>query len=147
MSTSTQPARPSLENFTAIFNAASSEYKNVTGKCLDTHPVAAQLGTCNDPEAVATVLRTQAQDFGKFCNVGENWMKWLDQTIHILLIFSETLEKGIELVSRSPCIHYYCSLTQDSQSFSPAIKAFTGIGILFTVCLCRSPFVAHPRDM
>ena len=101
MSTSTQPARPSLENLKAIFNAASSEYKRVTGKCLYTHPVAAQLGTCDDPDAVSNMIRTQAQDFGKFCTVGENLMNWLDQTIHILSIFSETLEKGMELVSPS----------------------------------------------
>ena len=99
MSAANQTAGPSTNNFTAIFNVASTEYQKLTGKSLDTHPFAAQLDTCKNPEAVSSVLRTQAQAFSKFCEGDERLMAWLDPTICILLTFSDTLGEGIGLVS------------------------------------------------
>ena len=104
MSIRTQSARPSSDNFTAIFNAASSEYQRVTGKRLDTHPLATQLGPCNSPEAVSKILLKQAQAFSKFSKNDEKLMSWLDPTIQILLVFSATLGEGIGLVSH--LIHF-----------------------------------------
>ena len=101
MSAANQTAGPSTNNFTAIFNVASTEYQKLTGKTLDTHPFAAQLDTCKNPEAVSNVLRTQAQAFSKFCEGDERLMAWLDPTIRILLMFSDTLGEGIGLVSNS----------------------------------------------
>ena len=46
-------AGPSTDNFTAIFNAALNEYEKLTGKRLDTHPFAAQLESCQTPEAIS----------------------------------------------------------------------------------------------
>jgi len=43
MSPSTQTANPSISNFTAIFDAASHEYKALTKQDLATHPFAAAL--------------------------------------------------------------------------------------------------------
>jgi hypothetical protein len=100
MSTSNQVAGPSTDNFTSIFNAASNEYLRVTGKCLDTHPFAAQLDTCRNPEAVSNLLRTQAQAFSKFGKGDEKLMTWLSPTVNILFAFSGTLGEGIGLVSR-----------------------------------------------
>ena len=97
MSAANQTAGPSTNNFTAIFNVALTEYQKLTGKSLDTHPFAAQLDTCKSPEVVSNVLRTQAQAFSKFCEGDERLMAWLDPTIRILLMFSDTL--GIGLVS------------------------------------------------
>jgi hypothetical protein len=99
MNASNQVAGPSTDNFTAIFNAASNEYQRMTGKRLDTHPFAAQLGTCRSPEAVSNVLRTQAQAFNKFRKGDENLMTWLNPTVNILFTFSATLGEGIGLVS------------------------------------------------
>jgi hypothetical protein len=90
----------STGNFTAIFNAASTEYQRVTGKRPDTHPFAAQLEGCRNPKAVSDLLRTQAQAFSKFRKGDEKLMAWLDPTIHILFTFSATLGAGISLVSR-----------------------------------------------
>ena len=101
MSAANQTAGPSTNNFTAIFNVASTEYQKLTGKSLDTHPFAAQLDTCKNPEAVSSVLRTQAQAFSKFCEGDERLMAWLDPTIRILLMFSDMLGEGIGLVSNS----------------------------------------------
>ncbi|KAH9984815.1 hypothetical protein BJV77DRAFT_159045 [Russula vinacea] len=103
---------PSTDNFTAIFNAALNEYKTLTGKRLDTHPFAAQLESCQNPEAVSDVLRTQAQAFSKFREGDEKLMAWLSPTILILSTFSDTLGEGISL------------------AFSPAKTIFTGIGVL-----------------
>ncbi|KAH9952688.1 hypothetical protein BC827DRAFT_1252878 [Russula dissimulans] len=112
MSASDQTAGPLTDNFTAIFNAASTEYHNVTGKRLDTHPFVAQLDVCRSPDAVSNLLRMQAQAFSKFRKRDEKLMAWLVPIIHILLTFSATLAEGIRL------------------PFSPAKTIFTGIGVL-----------------
>ncbi|KAH9985870.1 hypothetical protein BJV77DRAFT_1174308, partial [Russula vinacea] len=112
MSATNQTAGPSTDNFTAIFNAAIVEYQTLTGKPLHTHPFATQLDTCQNPEAVLDLLRTQAQAFSKFRKVDEKLMTWLDPTIHLLSTFSDTLGEGISL------------------PFSPAKTIFTGIGVL-----------------
>ena len=105
MSASNQSAGPSTDNFTAIFNAASTEYRRLTGKSLDTHPFAAQFDTCQTPDAISNILRTQAQAFAKYHEGDERLMTWLDPTIHILLTFSDTLGEGIGLVSNLICLH------------------------------------------
>jgi hypothetical protein len=105
MSTSNQTAGPSTDNFTAIFNAALNEYQRLTGKRLDTHPFAAQLDTCQNPEAISNLLRTQAQAFSKFREGDERLMAWLDPTINILFTFSGTLGEGIGLVSNLVHLH------------------------------------------
>ena len=100
MSSTNQTAGPSqTQNFTAIFDAATSEYQRVTGNRLDDHPFFAQLDFCNSPEAVSNVLRTQAQAFSKFHKGSEKVTTWLDPIVHILFTFSETLGEGIGLVS------------------------------------------------
>jgi hypothetical protein len=100
MSAIIQLDRPSSDNFTAIFNAASSEYQGVTGKRLDTHPFAARLGTCDSPEYVLEILQIQAQAPRNFRKHEEQLIKLLDPTVNILHIFSSTLVEGLELVSR-----------------------------------------------
>ena len=105
MSASHQTAGPSSENFTAIFNTAAYEYKKLTGKSLNTHPFAAQLDTCQNPEAVSNVLRTQAQAFSKFREGDERLMTWLDPTVQILSTFSDTLGEGINLVRNLVNLH------------------------------------------
>ena len=101
MSTNKQSAGPSTstDEFTPIFNVASTEYARVTGKRLDTHPFAAQLDACDGPKAVSDLLRTQAQAFNKFRKGDEKLMAVLDPTVHILFTFSATLGDGIGLVS------------------------------------------------
>ena len=141
MSASNQSAGPSTNTFTAIFNAASTEYRRLTGKSLDTHPFAAQFDTCQTPDAISNILRTQAQAFAKFREGDERLMTWLDPTIHILLTFSDTLGEGIGLVSNLVCLQFTheCSLTFSSQAFSPAKTIFTGISALLGVCPSASP--------
>ena len=139
MSANNQTAGPSTDNFSAIFNVASTEYQRLTGKSLDTHPFAAQLDTCQNPEAVSDVLRNQAQAFSKFREGDERLMAWLDPTISILLAFSDTLGEGIGLVS--DLVHFARGRfrTLDYQVFSPAKTIFTGIGVLLGVGLSLRP--------
>ena len=99
MSSTDQTAGLSTDNFTAIFNVASTEYQTVTGNRLDTHPLAAQLNTCHSSEDVSDVLRTQAHAFSKFRRGDEKLMTWLDPIVHILFTSSATLGEGIGLVS------------------------------------------------
>ena len=91
----TVEASTSTNNFVAIFNSASAEYRRVTGKHLDTHPFAAQLDTCDSPTAVSDLLRMQAQALNKFRKGDEKVMAWLDPIVHILFTFSATLGEGI----------------------------------------------------
>jgi len=98
-SNQTAGASTSTNNFAAIFNTASAEYQRVTGKHLDTHPIAAQLETCDSPKAVSDLLRTQAQAFIKFRKGNEKLMTWLDPIVHVLFTFSATLGEGIGPVS------------------------------------------------
>jgi len=100
MSTANQTAGPSrIDNFTAIFNAATSEYQRVTGNQLDNHPLSPLLDSCDSPEAVLDVLRMQAQTLRNFSKGDEKLMAWLNPTVHILFTFSATIEEGICLVS------------------------------------------------
>jgi hypothetical protein len=98
MSASIQTVGPSTDNFTTIFNAASKEYERLTRKRLDTHPLAAELDACQNPEAISNVFRMQARAFRKFRQHDERLMAWLDPTINILFSFSATLGEGIGLV-------------------------------------------------
>ena len=82
-------------NFTAIFNAATSEYERVTGNQLNKHPFSFQLDSCDSPDAVSEVLRTQAQAFSEFRKGDERLMAWLDPIVHILFTFSATIGEGI----------------------------------------------------
>jgi hypothetical protein len=97
MSASKQTA---ADNFTAIFNAASNEYKRVTGKSLDTHPFAAKLDTCHSPEAISNVFRTQARAISGIQKDNEKLMTWLEPMVYLLSTFSDTLGEGIALVCR-----------------------------------------------
>jgi hypothetical protein len=134
MSEGNRAAGTSTDNFSAIFNAALTEYQRVTGKHLDTHPFAAKLDTCDSPEAVSNVLRTQAQAFSKSRRGDEKLMARLNPIVHILSAFSGTRRTNRSGTS-PPTSGYDNSLMRGSQSFSPAQTIFTGISILLEVRL------------
>ena len=133
MSTSNQTTDTPTSNFTAIFDAASQEYKTLTKQDLGTHPFAAALEGYNSPNAILGIFRKQAQAFDKFCKGDDKLMAWLTPIVKILFIFSSTLGEGIGLVS----LHsFYVSATLQPfilQPFSPAKTIFTGIGVLLGV--------------
>jgi hypothetical protein len=99
MSTSNQTTDPSTNNHDAIFEAASNEYKTLTGQCLETHPFAAALEEYVSPNFILNVYRKQTRAFDTFRKGEDKLMAWLTSIVYILFSFSETLRKSISLVS------------------------------------------------
>ena len=99
MFASNQTTDPSISNFTAIFDAASQEYKALTKKDLATHPFAAAIEDRNSPDSILNVFRNQAQAFDAFFKGDDKLMASLTPIVNILFTFSETLGEGVGLVS------------------------------------------------
>ena len=102
MSTRDQTTDPSTSNFTAIFDAASQEYKALTKKDLATHPFAAAIEDRNSPDSILNVFQKQAQAFDAFRKGDDKLMAFLTPIVNILFTFSETLGEGVGLVSLHP---------------------------------------------
>ena len=98
MSTSNQTTDPSISNFTAIFHAASQEYKSLTKKDL-THPFAAAIEDPNSPDSILNVFRNQTQAFEAFQKGDDKLIAFLTPIVNVLFTFSETLGEGVGLVS------------------------------------------------
>src|SRR6266852_2325745 len=111
MSTSNQTTDLSTANFTAIFDAASNEYKTLTKQALETHPFAAAIEISNSPDFIMDVFRKQAQAFDKLRKGDDKLMVLLTPIVNTLFIFSGTLGEGIGIVSilsfmtYQPCGH------------------------------------------
>src|SRR6266567_6712277 len=99
MSASNQKADPSTANLTAIFGAASNEYRSLTGQNLATHPLATELESNNSPESILGLFRKQAQALDKFRKGDDKLMKSLTPIVHVIFTLSATLGAGIFLVS------------------------------------------------
>ncbi|KAH9179167.1 hypothetical protein EDB89DRAFT_2239009 [Lactarius sanguifluus] len=111
----TSSTQASTSNFITIFEAASNEFKKLTGQDLDAHPFSAEFSSCNSPDAVLSIFRNQAEIFDEIRKGDERLLKWLDPIVHILFMFSATLGEGVGLI------------------FSPAKVIFAGAGVLLTV--------------
>ncbi|KAH9037518.1 hypothetical protein EDB85DRAFT_609966 [Lactarius pseudohatsudake] len=112
-------------NFDSIFRTAFKAYKKRTGHDITSHPLAAQLKTCDSPDAILAVLAAQVDEFDQSRRDDERLTKWLNPTVNILYAFSATLGEGVGLV------------------FSPAKVIFAGIGVL----LLASKDVAASHDV
>jgi hypothetical protein len=82
------PTSISPPNFESIFAAALKEYKKRTKKDIAAHSLAAQVKSCDSPNAVLTVLQTQVQTFDPSPSANEKWTRLLDPTITVLYAFS-----------------------------------------------------------
>ena len=89
----------SSSSFHLIFNNALEAYEKRTKKDLLTHPLAAELRDCNSPSKILAVLHRQAQGLNQSLSSDYRWTRWLDPTVNVLYMLSETLEEGISLVS------------------------------------------------
>jgi hypothetical protein len=78
----------SSPNFETIFADALKEYKKRTKKDIAAHSLAAQVESCDSPNAVLTVLQTQVQTFDPSPSANERWTRLLDPTITVLYAFS-----------------------------------------------------------
>ena len=82
-------------DFETIFKAASDAYKDRTKKDIASHPLAAQLQSCDSSSAILAVLRAQVQAVDQSQSADEKWTKWLDPTVNVLYAFSTTLGNGV----------------------------------------------------
>jgi hypothetical protein len=97
----THTAIPS-HNFQLLFNNAFKAYEKHTKNDLLAHPLAAHLQTCNSPSAILAVLQRQVQDLDQSRTADEKWTRWLNPTVNVLYVLSETLGEGVGLVRLSP---------------------------------------------
>jgi hypothetical protein len=91
-------ASSSSQNFQLIINNALDKYKKRTKSDLLTHPLAAQLQSCDSPSAILAVLQQQLQGPDQSRNSDERWSRWLDPTINVLYTLSSTIGAGVGLV-------------------------------------------------
>jgi hypothetical protein len=92
------PTSTSSTTFEAIFAVALEEYKKQTKKDIASHPLAAQLKSCESPSAILTVLRAQVQAFDKSQRADEKLIKWMDPTVNVLYTFSAILGDAVGLI-------------------------------------------------
>ena len=98
-------ASSTSSNFLAIFNAALETYEKTTKNKLFTHPLAAQLQSCDSPADILSVLQGLVQQVGQNCSNDRRLIKWLDPTVNVLFAFSATLGEGVGLVSPKSLSH------------------------------------------
>jgi hypothetical protein len=99
MSASNRTTDSPVSNFAAILEAASNNYKTLTGQDLRTHPLATELESNNNsPDSILAVFRKQAQSLDKFRKGDDKLMKSLTPIVNILFTFS-TAGADIGLVS------------------------------------------------
>jgi hypothetical protein len=94
----TQPTVSSSSNFQLIINNALGKYKKRTKTDLLTHPLAAQLQSCNSPNDILAVFQRGVQALDQSRNSDERWSRWLDPTVNVLYTLSSTLSAGVGLV-------------------------------------------------
>ncbi|KAH9956630.1 hypothetical protein BC827DRAFT_748325 [Russula dissimulans] len=102
----------SFPTFQSIFDAASEKYKKKTDRDLRTHPLAAELGHCNSPDAVLLVFQKQADALDQARKSNKTLIKWLKPIIHLLHMFPGTVAEVVGI------------------SFSHAKIICTAIGVL-----------------
>ncbi|KAH9060125.1 hypothetical protein EDB87DRAFT_631475 [Lactarius vividus] len=98
-------------NFRTIFVASLKAYEKKTKTDLLTHPLAAQLQSCNSSSDVLAVLHDKVNEFDQSKSHNERLSSWLNPTINVLYAFTATLGEGVGLI------------------FSPAKVISAGVGV------------------
>jgi hypothetical protein len=96
----THPIVTSSSNFQSILNAALEAYEKKTESKLLTHPLAAQLQSCDSPTAIISALQDLIQQFDRRRRSDQRLTDWLKPTVNVLYVFSAILGQGAGLVSR-----------------------------------------------
>jgi hypothetical protein len=92
----------SSSNFQFIIINALDKYKKRTNTDLIAHPLAAQLQSCDSPNAILAVLQQQAQELDRSRSSDERWSRWLDPTVNVIYALSSTVAAGVGLVRLRP---------------------------------------------
>ena len=88
----------SSSNFQLIINNALEKYKKRTKNDLITHPLAAQLQSCNSPDAILAILHQQVQALDQSRSSDERFSRWLNPTVNVIYALSSTVAAGVGLV-------------------------------------------------
>jgi mannitol-1-phosphate/altronate dehydrogenase len=78
----------SSSTFQSVLNVALERYENKTKNKLLTHPLAAQIQSCDNTAAIHAVLEGIVQRFDQRRRNDERLTKWLDPTVDVLYSFS-----------------------------------------------------------
>jgi hypothetical protein len=89
----------SSSGFQSVLNAALEAYEKKTKCKLLTHPLAAQVQSCDSPTAILSVLQDLVQQFDQRRRSDDRLTSWLNPTVNVLYAFSSTLGQGVGLVS------------------------------------------------
>ena len=82
-----------------MFNVALEAYEKATKSKLLTHPLAAQLQSCDSPAAILSVLKNLVQQSDQRFGSDERLRSWLDPTVNVLYTFSATLGGSVGMVT------------------------------------------------
>ena len=92
------PGASTSSNFQLVLDAALEAYEKKTKCNLLTHPLAAQLQSCDSPTAILSVLQGLIQQFDRRRANDERLSSWLNPTVNVLYAFSSTIGQGVGLV-------------------------------------------------
>jgi hypothetical protein len=100
MSRATDVTLTASSHFQRNFNDALKAYKKLTKNDLLTHPLAAQLETCDSPSAIRLVLQEQIllNRSSISDEINERLTMWLGPTVNVLYTLSNTLGQSVSLV-------------------------------------------------
>ena len=125
-------------NFQLILSNALDKYKKRTKNDLITHPLAAQLQSCDSPNAILAVL----QGIDQSRSNDERWSRWLDPTVNVIYALSSTVAAGLGLVCvrswtrlRSVISYSLCRYSHLQTSYLPGL-AFSFRCVSFLLLLC-----------
>ena len=93
------PTASSSSALQTIFVASLKVYEKKTKNDLLTHPLMAQLQTCNSPTEILAVLRAQVQQFEQSTSGDNKLTQWLNPTVNVLYAFSSVIGTGVGLVN------------------------------------------------
>ena len=83
----------------SVLNTALKNYEEETKIKLLTHPLAAQIQSCESPTAILSVLRDLIQQFDQRYASDQRLTNWPNATVKVLYTFSGTLGQGVGHVS------------------------------------------------
>jgi hypothetical protein len=95
----TQSNASSSSSFRSIFDAALKAYEKKTETELLTHPLAAQLQSCESPTAILSVLQGLSQQIDRRRSSDQKLTNWLNPTVKVLYAFSAIVGDAVGLVS------------------------------------------------
>jgi hypothetical protein len=90
-----KPTTPSPPNFDLIFDNALDAYKKRTKNDLLAHPLVVHFQNCTSPSEVIALIHQQVQGLQRN---DDRLTKWLNPTVRVLYMFSESLGEGVGLV-------------------------------------------------